>query len=150
MKLFVALGAMLGTFATTAALALPATASAPQPVTISVQTVFSDSSDPFISTGGIVCASGSVSTTYYQVKGYRNGRQSQLLVRKQFVCADGTFDLLLHVTSDFATTDNDSGTWAVTSGTGAYTLLHGTGTIIGTATGPNSIDDEYTGSMQIG
>jgi hypothetical protein len=57
--------------------------------------------------------------------------------------------LLLRVTLDFSTA-NDSGTWSVVSGMGAYALLHGEGTIIGTAIAPFSvIQDEYRGSMHI-
>src|SRR6516225_10158150 len=87
-----------------------ASASQPQPVTISVQTVFSDQSDPFTTTGGVVCQTGSVSTLSVKFEG-RNGTHTQLLVRKQFACPNGTFDLLLQVTGDNAT-GNDSGTWA--------------------------------------
>jgi hypothetical protein len=46
-------------------------------------------------------------------------------------------------------TGNDQGNWVVVGGTGAYADLHGTGKVTGTALGPNSIDDEYAGSMHI-
>lgn len=141
-KFVITIGCLI---ATAAAVAGAALASPSQPVTISVQTVFSDPSDQFTTTGGVVCQTGSVSTPSVKFEG-RNGTHTQLLVRKQFACPDGTFDLLLQVTGDNAS-GNDSGTWAVNGGTGAYKLLHGTGNIVGTSTGPNSIDDEYAGSM---
>jgi hypothetical protein len=62
-----------------------------------------------------VCENGFASTTYVQFKVWQSGTHSELLVRKHFVCADGTFDLVLHVTS-YAATDSDAGTWAVTDG----------------------------------
>jgi len=132
-------------------LALGDTASTatPQVVTISVTTVVSDPSVPFASTGGVVCANGTVSTPFVRFDGAQSGRQEQIHVGKHFVCPDGTFDLLLRVTLDFSTA-NDSGTWSVVSGMGAYALLHGEGTIIGTAIAPFSvIQDEYRGSMHI-
>jgi hypothetical protein len=126
-----------------------ASATTPQPVTMSVTTVFSDASDPFTSTGGVVCASGTVSTSFVLFNGAESGTRAQFVVGKHFVCSNGTFDLLLHATSDLSSRD-DFGNWSVVSGTGAYALLHGDGTITGTAVVPGvSIDDEYTGSMHI-
>jgi hypothetical protein len=129
-----------------------AKASPPQPVAISVLTVFADSSDPFTSTGGVVCASGTVSTSFLRLVGQQRGGQAQILVGKHFVCSDGTFDLLLHVTVYFLYFDTGDtlGGWSVVRGTGAYARLHGTGTITGTTVVPGtSIDDEYTGAMHI-
>jgi hypothetical protein len=124
-------------------------AATPQPVTISVTTVVSDPSDPFTSAGGVVCASGTVSTPFVRFNGAQSGTQAQIHVGKHFVCPDGTFDLLLRVTLDF-TTGDDIGTWSVVSGTGAYTLLHGDGTITGTDIVPFVvIQDEYSGSLHI-
>ncbi|HET8752471.1 MAG TPA: hypothetical protein VFM43_08110 [Gaiellaceae bacterium] len=124
-------------------------AATPRSVTISVTTVVTDPSDPFTSTGGVLCANGTVSTPFVRFNGAQSGTQEQIHVGKHFVCSNGTFDLLLRVTLDFTTAD-DSGTWSVVHGTGAYALLHGAGTITGTAIVPSSvIQDEYRGSMHI-
>jgi hypothetical protein len=94
-----------------------------------------------------VCASGTVSTSFVLFDGAQSGTHAQFVVGKHFVCSKGTFDVLLHATSDLSTRD-DFGNWSVMSGTGAYALLHRDGTITGTAVVPGvSIDDEYTGSM---
>lgn len=92
------------------------------------------------------------STTFLQLVGQQRGGQAQILVGKHFVCSDGTFDLLLHVTVFFLYFDTGDtlGGWSVVRGTGAYARLHGTGTITGTTVVPGtSIDDEYTGAMHI-
>ncbi len=124
-----------------------ATAAPPQAVTLSVFTDFNRSSDPFTSTGGIVCASGTVSTPFALFVGGQSTTHAQLLVGKHFVCSAGTFDVLLRVTLRFDT-GGTAGTWSVAHGTGAYAALHGTGKIIGTA-GGGGIQDEYTGAMHI-
>jgi hypothetical protein len=120
----------------------------PQPVTLSVQTIFADQSDPFTASGGIVCGRGTVSTPRTVAGGGQSGFKAQLLVAKHFVCSDGTFDLLLQVTLMFDGSGT-TGTWSVVGGTGAYKLLHGTGSIVGTPIS-GGIDDEYSGALSIG
>ena len=144
----VAIAASAAGFAPSSASAA-ANASSSQPVTISVTTVLSDPSDPFTSTGGIVCASGMVSTPFVHYIATQSGSHAQIVVGKHFVCSNGTFDLILQVTQSFPTFDT-SGRWSVVSGTGAYAALRGVGTIIGTAIVPGvSVQDEYTGSLHI-
>jgi hypothetical protein len=50
--------------------------------------------------------------------------QAQLLISLRFECPDGSFDVLVRVTLDFASGDT-VGTWSVLRGTGAYVSLHG-------------------------
>jgi len=137
------------------ALAGTAQATPPAPVTMSVTTTIVPPGDPFpsdafASTGGIVCASGTMSATFDLGVGWQSGDHFQILVGKHVTCSDGTFELLLRVTLDFAT-GNTWGTWSVQSGTGAYQKLHGAGQVVGTRPFPGSstIDDEYTGSMHV-
>ena len=130
------------------AIATPAAASPPQPVTISVLTGFDEIPDPFDATGDIVCDEGVVSNTFSLFTGWQSDTHAQILVGKHFVCSDGTFDILLRVKLIFATQDT-AGTWSVQSGTGAYAGLHGTGAITGDNMGEESILDVFTGSMHI-
>ncbi|MEX1157166.1 MAG: hypothetical protein WED12_08360 [Chloroflexota bacterium] len=126
----------------------PALAAAPQPVTITVYTDFNEASNAFEATGGVICSSGTVSDTrpLGLFKGGQSDRQLQILIGKRFTCSDGTFDLLVHVSFDFAT-GVATGTWSVQSGTDAYAGLRGHGTITGTSQGDDAILDVYTGAM---
>jgi hypothetical protein len=125
-----------------AANATPATA-----VTLSVPTTFANTSDPFTSTGGVVCATGTVSTPFAIFVGGQSDTHAQILVGKHFVCPSGSFDVLLRVTLDFAD-GGTGGTWSVVAGSGAYAKLHGAGTIEGTPF-DGGIQDEYAGSMHL-
>ncbi len=127
-----------------------AAASPATPVTITVDTVFSDDpahTDPFTATGGVVCSSGSVGNLATNFVGFQSNTHAQILVLKHFVCADGTFDILLRVKLDFEDLTTE-GTWSVHSATGAYAGLHGNGTITGVNDG-DSVLDSYTGKMHI-
>jgi hypothetical protein len=125
-------------------LAMPGGASAgqPQPVTITVLTQF----DSF----GVICAAGTVSTVPDRFVGWQSGSLARILQVKSFVCPDGSFDVLLRVTLDFATGDT-VGTWSVLSGSGAYASLHGAGSITGDKADPEATEilDIYTGGMHI-
>jgi hypothetical protein len=145
-KLFV--GSVVAAFIAMLALAPAAAATPPTPVSITVQTTFEPGAvDPFTATGGVVCAAGSVSTPFAKLVGFQSNTHGQILVLKRFECADGTFDVLLRVTLDFATGDT-AGTWSVLSGTGAYAKLHGAGKLTGDA-GDGAILDVYTGRMHV-
>lgn len=143
------LGALCLIAALVVALGVTASASATPstPVTISNTVMFANTVDPFTSTGGVVCAAGTVSTPFEVFVGGQSGFKAQILVGKHFVCSDGTFDVRLRVTIDFSTFDTE-GTWSVVSGTGAYDKLHGGGSITGESF-PNGVQDEYTGGMHI-
>ena len=144
-RLFVAI---LSTTLWLLAMAGPASASPPQPVTITVLTGFDEIPDPFTATGDVVCDEGVVSNTFALITGGQSNTHAQILVGKHFVCSDGTFDILLRVKLSFATEDT-AGTWSVHSGTGAYAGLHGSGRITGDRMGEESILDVFTGTMHI-
>jgi hypothetical protein len=80
---------------------------------------------------------------------WETGTRAQIQEVKRFVCPDGTFDLLLRITLDFATGETVA-TWSVLDGTGAYASLHGAGTLTGDPDrSTQSILDMYTGNMHI-
>lgn len=123
-------------------------ATAPQPVTITV--VDTGQADPFTASGGPICAAGNVFNASVLFVGWQSGSHARILIVKRFVCPDGTFDILLRVDLDFETGDTVA-TWSVTDGTGAYASLHGAGSLTGDKTDPDalSILDVYTGGMHI-
>jgi hypothetical protein len=124
-----------------------AEATPPQPVTITVDTIFVPGSvDKFTSTGGVVCASGEVTTPFAKLVG-QNGVHGQILVGKHFTCPDGTFDARLRVRLDFETGETE-GTWSIVSGSGAYRRLHGGGQISGDPT-ETGILDAYSGNLSV-
>jgi hypothetical protein len=115
-------------------------------VTITSLTSTSGTGDPFSSTGGVVCASGTVSNAWARFIGWQSGSAAQILIDKHFECADGTFEILLRVTVDFNTCDTVA-TWSVLSGTDAYVNLRGAGSLTGDSDCGGTILDVYTGSM---
>jgi hypothetical protein len=125
-----------------------ALASAPEPITITVVTGMEGSSDPFSATGGVVCEEGVVGNAGGQFVGWQSDTHAQILILKRFTCDDGTFDILLRVKLDFETSDTVA-TWSVVGGTGAYESLRGSGTLVGTNDGGDTILDEYVGGMHI-
>lgn len=134
-----------------AALGLPAAAlaSPPQPVSITNDVSFVEPETAFSATGGVVCSTGTVSTTFARFVGGQSGSHAQLLVGKHFVCPNGTFDLTLRVKLDFAT-NITKGSWSVSRSTGALAGLHGSGSITGVPiVVGESIRDMYTGWMHI-
>ena len=141
-------GSMLAALIALLALAPAAAATPATPISITVDTSFDPGAvDPFVSTGGVVCSAGSVSTPITRFVGFQSDTHAQILIVKHFVCADGSFDLLLRVKLDFATQDT-VGTWSVLGGTGAYARLHGSGTLTGDGMG-TSVLDVYTGKMHV-
>jgi hypothetical protein len=122
-------------------------ATSPQPVTITVETHL-DSQDPFVSSGGQICATGQVSNVASRFVGSQSGSHAQILIDKRFECDDGTFDLLLRVSLDFETCDT-VGTWSVLHGTGTYSTLRGSGSLIGESACGDTIHDVYVGSMHV-
>lgn len=148
----------LAVAAIAATLAMPAGAAAtqPEPVTITVETQLGVE-NTFSATGGLVCATGTVSTlgggptgATRTFNGGQSGSQAQILLSQRFECPDGSFDVLLRVTLDFATGDT-VGTWSVLGGTGAYASLHGAGSLTGDRVEPWDlvILDTYTGRIHL-
>jgi len=134
-----------------AALGLPAgaLASPPQPVSITNDVSFVEPETAFSATGGVVCATGTVSNTFTRFVGFQSGSHAQLVVGKHFVCPGGTFDLTLRVKLDFAT-NVTKGSWSVARSSGELAGLHGSGSITGVPIiVGESIRDMYTGRMHI-
>jgi hypothetical protein len=122
-----------------ATLAMPAGAAATQPEPVIITSVEENflGENTFDATGGLVCATGTVSPLgggpTGETRTFNGGQsfaQAQLLISMRFECPDGSFDVLVRVTLDFATGDT-VGTWSVLRGTGAYVSLHGAGSTTG-------------------
>jgi hypothetical protein len=124
-----------------------ASAAPPTAVTITSDTSFESPTSTFDATGGVICGTGTVSNVFTLFVGFQSNTHAQILVLKRFVCPDGTFDILLRVSLNFADLST-KGTWSVLDGTGAYAKLHGAGTITGENRG-TSVFDTYTGKMHI-
>jgi len=112
----------------------PVAAAAPQPVTIVVVNTFADPPPfgSFTASGsavdsGLMCPSGTTIDTADEFAGGQSNRKLQILVLKEFTCADGsgTFLIKMQVHIDFAT--GETFTWVVLNGTGHYAHLHGSG-----------------------
>jgi hypothetical protein len=138
---------LFAALAATLILATGADASQSRPVTITVLTTV-EGNDPFVATGGVVCSTGEVSNGSIQFVGAQRGSGAQILIDKHFACADGTFEILLRVSLDFAACDT-AGTWSVLSGTDAYARLHGSGRLSGESDCEDTTLDAYVGSMHL-
>ena len=128
-------------------------ASPPTPVTITADTTFPPDGGPAFgpfTASAVVCPSGGSIDVSSQAVGFQSVDRLQILVRKQFTCADGSgsFVLLLRVHLTFQPTFTVVFTWSVLSGTGAYAKLHGAGTGFAVPT-PNGVFDTYTGELHI-
>jgi hypothetical protein len=115
------------------AVAGPAAAAAPQPVTIVSHMTFNDpgpNTGTFSVTnggGGLICGYGTVVDTGYVFGGGQSNRKLQILVLKDFICGDGsgTIHVKIQVHIDFAA--GETFTWIVQGGTGVYGHLSGSG-----------------------
>jgi hypothetical protein len=127
----------------------PVSAAAPQSVRITSHMTFPGDGPNYgdfsvDGGGGLMCASGRVEDTAYVFGGGQSNRKLQILVLKDFICADGsgTIHVKIQVHVDFAV--GETYTWIVQGGTGPYATLYGSGQ--GT-TIPN--DDPSTGNTNI-
>jgi hypothetical protein len=133
-----------------ALLVAPVASAAPPTTTIRIDIVFGDAgSEDFTTSGGVLCASGTAVTDPVFVAGFgRQGRGAGTFhLIKTLTCADGsgTFQILVNAGSS----PNSSGTiggFSVVGGTGAYTGLHGGGSLVGTYT-DDGIIDVYMGRL---
>jgi len=126
--------AVVGAALTLVTMSAPVAAAAPQPVTIVGVNTFAGQA-PFgtftasgsAADGGLICPTGRTVDLRNGLSGGQSGRKLQILVLKEFTCADGTgtFLIKLQVHIDFAT--GETYTWVVLSGTGAYGHLSGSG-----------------------
>jgi hypothetical protein len=80
-----------------------------------------------VSGGEQICAEGTVTDLGYVFsRSDHSGRNLQLVVAKEFGCADGTFLVYMKVHVDFLT-GGEVFQWTIIDGTGAYTGLRGQG-----------------------
>ena len=100
------------------------------------------------SSGGLICASGTLVDTSLIFVGFQGGQGFQVQVRKTFTCDDGsgTFFVKLQIQGQFDGTETFS--WVVQGGTGNYASLRGSGngSTVPTGTGNiNTYDGFLTG-----
>lgn len=112
----------------------PVAAAAPKPVTLVVVNTFADppTFGTFTASGSAVdshlmCPIGTTVDTRNTFAGGQSGHKLQILVLKEFTCADGsgTFVIKMQVHIDSAT--GETFTWVVLGGTGDYGHLQGSG-----------------------
>ena len=131
--------------------AAPVHATAPADVQIRIETTLPSEGFPFgpFTATGPVCPSGETIDVFSRSAGFESGNRLQILVVKQFTCADGsgTFSVLFRVHLTFEPFSNTF-TWTVLDGTGAYARLHGSGSGFGTPTA-NGGTDTLIGRMHI-
>ncbi|HSG85614.1 MAG TPA: hypothetical protein VLA23_04675 [Candidatus Limnocylindrales bacterium] len=131
------------------AVAGPVAAAAPQAVSITSHMTFPGDGPNYgdfsvDGGGGLMCASGRVEDTGYVFGGYQSDRKLQILVLKDFICADGSGIIHVKIQVHVVFGVGETFTWIVEGGTGPYANLHGSGQ--GT-TIPNA--DPSTGNTNI-
>jgi hypothetical protein len=149
---------VLFAMALTVAFALPAGATAPADVEISVESSLLGAPGPFTASGpavddGLICGEGEVIDAVGKATGFSpTGFNFQGI--KLFICDDlsGEFYVNLQARIDFR--KGVTFTWNVLNGTGAYDKLHGAGTGIGLGGVPCGdpsvcVLDIYHGGMHI-
>ena len=131
-------------------LASTASAAPPTGVNIEVPTLFDGTPASFQASGpavdsGAICSSGTVQNVTRRANG-GSPPGINFHVLKEFTCSDGdTFQIKLEVRVD---RKGDNFRWVVTSGTGRFARLHGTGAGIGMplpAGSPDGVLDKYDG-----
>jgi len=140
-------GLALGLLAT---MLIAPTASAAPPVTVITIDVNFVTGETFTATGGVVCDSGVAVTDPPLVAG--GGRQGRGVFTfhliKTLTCDNGSDSFMILVNA--ATAPRSPGTlggFVVVGGTGAYSGLHGAGSLVGTSLSETEILDVYTGRL---
>lgn len=99
-------------------------------------------------TAGVVCPTGIANDTFSNSYGPPSGTYTYLYIVKSYTCADlsGTFYIKMKVKLN-NNTGYTTAKWHFTDGSGAYSRLRGHGTLVGTPTGPGTIQDVYDGKV---
>ena len=126
-----------------AVLGTTVTAQAAEPVHIDADEVFVEGEVSTFTSTVDGCASGTVTTPSFTLRGSRNFGIFNGL--KVFACDEGgSFVVRLQARFD----DSGSvGTWAILGGTGGFERLAGSGTLVGTPTS-TGINDVYDGTLR--
>ncbi|HZQ64948.1 MAG TPA: hypothetical protein VFA66_06955 [Gaiellaceae bacterium] len=137
-------------FVIAAAWAGSALASPSRPVRIEVKTVLAGvHPGTFTTSGAPLCRRGSSRDRILVPFRHAGGRWS-FRFRKTFACADGSGTFAVDESGQLL--DGASrwhGRWTIVAGTGAYSKLHGAGTVAGDEL-PGRVDDHMTGSVSLG
>lgn len=95
---------------------------------------------------GVICDRGEIFDLEYQDRSPDPDLLTDLWVRKQFVCRDGSGSFEMTVDADLEETST-SGTWEIVSGEGDYRSLTGSGTFAGTYLNEDLVVDSFTGTV---
>jgi hypothetical protein len=122
-----------------------ATAGAPTPVRLELQT--SDSgAGTFTASGGGLCPGGTTSDALFAT-GYQSENHINFHVTKTFTCADGSGTFTLHMPAHyFFGAPTDRASWVIVSGTGAYADLKGAGRLTGDIS-DGLVEDHLVGTV---
>jgi hypothetical protein len=114
-----------------AAFSVTGVASATPPTAVTITGTFTEATDEgtFYGATAPLCAEGTTVDLAGLAGGFQSNRLIQLLVLKEFTCADGsgTFTMLLRVHITFVPEFDNTFTWTVVGGTGNWTTLRGSG-----------------------
>lgn len=105
---------------------------------------------PFVATGpavdtGVICPSGD--TINIALESMPRPHFTLLKVEKIFTCDDGTGTFEVKMRVKLFPSGDTTAFWRITGGTDDYSSLRGRGSLVGTPTGPGTIEDVYTGRV---
>ena len=126
-------------------------AAPPSSLHIVVEETIVGGSEAFVASGAavdnnLVCQYGQVVEIGESSSNNPGGPFKTIWVTKQFDCGDGTFDVKMVIKLDLDT-GNTTANWKITSGTGNYVNLKGSGKLVGTPGDPGEIIDVYDGKV---
>ena len=124
--------------------AVPVAAAPRTTAHMEVQTNFDPADDPFTATGIPGCASGFVATGDNTTLFPR--RHGVFAGDKVFDCGGGT-GFVVRLNALFSYSGGSIGTWSIVASWGTLAGLQGSGKLVGTSTGPDSILDVYDGTI---
>jgi len=97
---------------------------------------------------GVMCETGTTADTFVAVRPARN--HTNLKLEKLFTCDDSSGDFFVQLRVKLFPDGTTTAQWNITSGTGAYETLTGSGKLVGTPIDPGeSIEDVYTGELKV-
>jgi len=96
---------------------------------------------------GLICSRGEVFDLEYHDISPSSEQLTDLLIRKSFVCKDGSGSFEMDLDVEIFDTGT-AGKWVITSGEGNYSQLIGSGTVKGTYLDQDLVVDTYQGTVE--